>query len=337
MKSTRKARFQALLVFVDAPQLILLSSGNTNLIAMAVPSDTGTTFAAVTVRKIDLQNYFSEIVDLRFLFGIPKTRMRYYFELTDISKPVEMSKVNHEFPESHLPERGFFSSEHTEDFNFSSQSSDIELLALAGKWELSEFGSFHQKFADIYAFASSLRTWSNGSSEQSTKDSISEAFLGKPLRGGASYQGLFTHLNRHVPYSDRLRLSKIRKASPGKMELLGKDELFDDVKALVNHFRQGRTPIIDAYASLYSLLQSGGYLKMAVESYSKDDLNDQVILDKSKALSDLLGFDEFETVSQLCQYNSLKTAKIVLALHRRIEGAALYFAQGRVDFDDGVF
>lgn len=330
---TRKAKYGATLVYYDGPQLVYLTGYKSRFVGVAVPSEANNKFLVASVSSRHWKQYRDEAVDLRFLFTYPPKRSMYYAEINNFRSDIRLARFEEAIPESHLPDRGFFASEHTEKFDDEHRSVDPEILFLNGQWELNEFGKFHQKYSDVYSFVAALQNWGDSKTARGTRTEIQKAFVDKPLRGGSSYGSLFHQLEDHLPMRDRLRLRKIQKASPGSMEMRGRDELFSEVEELVSYYLKNREAADEAYSNLYQFLQKGKYLRLKVSDFDENDSNKARIFRSSQDLISVLGIEETEIIRNLCHNNSLAVAKVALALYRRIEGAALFFAQGRVSFE----
>lgn len=329
---TIRAKYIATLVYCDQPQLIALRHGKTILLALAIPTGEDDDFIATSVSTANLQKYLDEEVDLRFLFVYPYKKSTYRGKIDRVEKPCTLVRIDEAIPEDFLPERGFFAREHTSEFQFKEKASDVNTLNLDGQWELQEFGSFQQRYSDLYAFAACLFNFSLDKVSEVIKDGIRDAFVGKPLRGGSSYGSLFSDLERHVPLEQKLRLSKIQKKSPGFLEMIGKGNIFDEAQRYVKNYLARRPAIDESYRTLYDLLQKNALLRTDVDDFDEAHPLREYISKLSETLLDGHHVLNKDQIFDLCRRNTLAIAKVALALHRRIEGAAVFFAQGRVEF-----
>lgn len=334
----RSAKFEATLVYVDEPQLICLMAGNSRILAVAIPEEdlSKSMFLATTVSKRDWEKYIEGVVDLRYLFTYP-TRVQYTFDLYGmVDGKVMMNPVVGDTDGSFLPLPGFFSSNHTEDYdyNIGAKASDVETLLIDGEWELTDFGQFQQKFSDIYAFLISTQDWTSQSVATPMLKRIKSAFLNRPFQGGFSYVHLFRDLNDNVPRSEKLNLSKIQYASPGSVEIYGRDDVFDRIHEIIPNFLQNRIEIGRKYSDFYKFLSRNKYLQMSGDHFSKDDAMTKYFISEAEGLSRLMMAPDFDAVWQLTDENALVASKVVLSFYRRLAEAATYFGQGRIAYED---
>lgn len=334
----RSAKFEVTLVYVDEPQLISLMAGKTRILAVAIPDDelNKSMFLATTVSKNDWEKYLEGVVDLRYLFTYP-TRIQYTFDLHGmVDGKVMMNPVVGSTEEKFLPLPGFFSTNHTEnyEYNIGAKASDVETLLIDGEWELTDFGQFQQKFSDIYAFLISTQDWSSQSVATPMLRRIKDAFLNRPFQGGFSYVHLFRDLNDNVPRSEKLNLSKIQYASPGSVEIYGREDVFERIQEIIPNFLQNRIEIGKKYNEFYKFLSRNKYLQMNGDHFSKDDAMAKYFMYESQGLSKLMMAPDFDAVWQLTDQNALVASKVVLSFYRRLAEAATYFGQGRIAYED---
>ncbi|MDW9408159.1 hypothetical protein GOA77_25200 [Sinorhizobium meliloti] len=331
----RKARFAQTLIYADEPQLILLKDKGVHLVALAVPSEdeANAMFVATTVTRRDWQAYLDGNYDLRYLFTYPKQRIVYTFDLAKMSDSVvTMDPLIGAIPEEYLPEPRLFSIFHTEEVPVEPLAEDEEVLVVDGEWDMPEFGSFYQRYSDVYAFLAALKNWNDSGLAQDLKRKILDTFRTKPFQGGFSYVHFFQELNEQLQRIQRLGLEKISYASPGTVEIRGQAELFADVKTIVPHFLDNRDEISKQYNKLHRYLSENKFLAMSGENYPDEPAVSRYINHEAKLLTELMAEPHFETVAALANKNALVTAKIVMSFYRRLDDATAYFAQGRVSF-----
>lgn len=241
----------------------------------------------------------------------------------------EGAEINDEW----LPEPQFFSRFHTEVFDSAPAPAKVETLLVDGDWELQEFGSFYQRYSDVYAFLVSLMNWHDKGVPLQTRDKIKDAFAGKPFEGGSSYLHFFADLFSALRPGERLGLDKVKYASPGFVEVNGRAEAFDLVETSVETFLAGHSAMRKEYNEFRAFLSKAGLLSLAGNKFPPDHAFAPAITDRAKAFAGTLGLDQFDLIMSLANDNALVAAKIVLSYYRRIEEASGYFAQGRVAFD----
>lgn len=333
----RTAVFDAVLVYMDEPQVVTLVSQKTRIVAVAIPygNETMSMFLATSASDRDWNRYLDGTVDLRYLFTVPSVRTLYHFDLQSMKeKKVKMTPWEGDLDERYLPLPRFFSSNHTEDYAAGERASDPEKLLIDGEWELTDFGQFQQKFSDIYAFLAATRNWQDANAPLTTRRKIKEAFLNRPFQGGFSYVHLFRELGENVPRADQLNLNKIQYASPGHVEIFGKEEIFGDLQLIIPNFLQKRQSLSVMYNDFHRYLSANHYLKMSGDEYGINDPTEGYINQTAGSLAKAMMAPDFSVVSALANKNALVSAKIVLSFYRRLSDAAMYFAQGRIAYED---
>lgn len=332
----RSATYDATLVYMDEPQVITMMSQKTRIVAVAIPDEDPqkAMFLATTVAEKDWTKYLDGTVDLRYLFTY-SVRVHYFFDLYDMKdKKVMMTPLDGPADEDHLPSQRFFSTNHTEEYKADDRATDTEKLLIDGEWELQDFGQFQQKYADIYAFIIATDTWKSAAASLVAKKRVKDAFLDRPFRGGFSYVHLFRDLNDNVPRSDQLNLSKIKYASPGHVEIFGKEEVFDHLHNIIPNFLHKREKLSEAYRLFHKYLSENHYFKIDGNQYPKNDPTEKYIKAQSKALATEMLAPDFDAVWELTEQNALVAAKVVLSFYRRLNDAATYFAQGRIAYSE---
>jgi hypothetical protein len=336
MAKRRGATFMDTLVYMDEPLVVTLKSGATQLIATAIPSDSDKAqFLAVTVTQRDWEDYLDGSVDLRYLYTYPTVRHLYNFNLYDVDRDgkVLMERFDaEEIPEGMLPLPRFFSRSHTEEFSKTKTATDVENLSIDGEWDMPEFGTFYNKYSDIYYFVSAINAFSSGATPSPQRQMIVDAFRNKPFKGGFSYVHLYDDLAANRPREDRLRLDQIKYASPGYVKIYGKNTTFNITEQLIEDFLVNRTNIRKAYNNLHDYLSKNKYLRMSGGSYPKDDPTARYITDNATELASLMNMPERQSILGLVDRNALVFAKVILSFFRRLDDAAKFFAQGRIDF-----
>ncbi|KEC74894.1 hypothetical protein RLPCCGM1_c1238 [Rhizobium leguminosarum bv. phaseoli CCGM1] len=332
----RKAKFDATLVYMDEPLVMTLTAGKSRLIAVAVPPEGEEKFPfyATTVSIRDWGKYLSESVDLRYLFTFPDQRNAYLFDLENMKDgEVLMTPFLDETPEKYLPSPRFFAGNHTDEYAHDERPADVARLLVDGDWELSEFGHFNQRYADIYAFSVAVKKWSRPGTSLKLKQDLRRPFLDRPYQGGFSYVHLFNDLNDNIPVEEQLSLNKIQYASPGYVDMSGKSDVFVELQELVTNFLERRRDIVKLYNELWGYLHKNGYLRLSGDQYGRGDPSEKYISKKSEELHKALKMGSFAVIGELTNDNHLVSAKVILSFYRRLNELASFFAQGRVSFD----
>jgi len=333
----RNAEFVATLVYTDEPQVLALKAGKSLIAAVAIPDPNpeASKFLATTVAQKDWDSYIDESVDLRYLFTYPTLRLKYTFDLRKLKKNrVLMDPFDGEVPENWLPQPRFFAEYHTEEFDGADFQASSETLIVDGNWDMPEFGKFYQRYSDIYSLLVAILNWREPTVSAAVKAKVKKAFASKPFKGGSSYMHLYADLVSNLARSERLGLQEIKYASPGHFEVHGREDAFEDVQGVIRWFMDHRPAIQKKSVSFKAFLSKNGFLQMAGENFVQNNPFANFIRAEALALNQLMHGPNFETIEELAQGNALVTAKVVLSFYRRLDDAAEFFAQGRVNFSD---
>jgi hypothetical protein len=336
VSKSRTVQFEANLIYLGEPLLVLLKTKKNRLIAAAIDEEDlpGSNFVCVSMSNRNWEKYIDGHVDLRFLFAYPSQRLRYSFSYHDWKEDkIQLKRYEDPFHEELLPSKGLFSREHNSEYGKNKQPAQQEELFIDGEWELNEFGKFYQKYSDLYVVTAALKNISSASSSQALRGRTQKAFQDRPFKGGSSYLHVFDDLPSCLPSEQRMTLDGINYNSPGDVRILGEMNHFSQVEFLVKNFLEQRDLISDKYKDLRKYLSSERLLTASAQSFSIHDLRAEKILNLSKSLSTSMQFSEFDGLYNVCNNNTLVASKIILAICRRLEAASLFFAEGRMSFD----
>jgi len=345
-KKRRIAAFDAVLIFIDEPQLITLTSGSKKqgrIVAIAVPDADAAAqkFFAVSVNIDDWKRYLSGTVDLRYLFASTSRLGKFYiFDLRDMRQNTIKMNIWAEktVPEAYLPSPKLFSRDHTEVYGNKPAIQAQSQLFIDGEWELQDFGRFQQRYADLYAMSFGMN---NVKEEKGSIARLKATVTGKNFidnltrlfQGGTSYIHFFQDMFDLIPYGDRLNLRKIHYASPGAITVAGNDKFLSDVQCYINNYLSSRYEISKYYNALDSFLGSSSLRTMHPNKYKEHNLHKDKLVTLTKELCDGLKVPEFEILTKITDDNTLLSAKIALATCRRIQGACSFFQQGRISYE----
>lgn len=334
----RQASFECNLVIFDEPQLFLLKSGKSRILALATLEDKKREFdhIAVSVTARNWERYLDGYVDLRYLFTYPFQRTNYIFHSKDWRDlNIYLRPFSENLPNDFLPDAGLFSSSHTEPLAERPRPEYEEKLYIDGEWDLDEFGSFYKRYSDLYFFNAAIRNYANVALDRVYKGKITHAFSTKPFKGGSSYLHMFDELVGCLPPSERLGLDGIVYNSPGDVRINGIAEYFSEIEKSIALYVQERSHIKEKHDALRSYLSKSGYLKLSASNFNSDR-DGSSIKTLNRELAKALQFTQMETLLSLCQRNELVVGKVLLAVYRRIENTAAFFAEGRMAFEREV-
>lgn len=329
------------LVYFDEPQLIEMDAGKSKVVAVRVPDEKGEfPFLASVVSPREWERYRRGMVDLLYMFTYSARHFLFTFDLINMTKdgsvmmkPIESGDV----PPEWMPERQFFSRDHTElDDQESGASLGRQEFAIDGEWALRDFGHFYSKFSDIYAFEMTIDKVLDKRTPDTKRKAIQQAFRHYPFRGGSSYGGFYNDLAGVLSLEEQPGVDGVRYESPGYVAIRGYQHIFDRVYNSIQLYRSEFIEIKSAYKKLYTHLSALGYLKASRKDFDNSDLASTSILTEAENLARLLGMADIDLIKQLCDGNTLVFAKVVLSYSRRVEGAFDFFAEGRASFREDI-
>lgn len=333
-------KIEANLFEAGIPLVVLLSKkagkGTQHYIASAIPDECGEVdyYFAVFVGRQHLIKYFNEQCDLRYLFAFATGRK--YFTIKDLSPNnkgvVAMEEFTGSLSESLFPDGQFFVTAHTSNYGIGDAIGKEQRLLIDGHWDMQEFGSFYQKFSDLYSYGQAVEYICD--QDEQKIGQVQKAFSSKPFKGGSSYMGFFGDLFEIIPPRERPALEGIEYHSPGWVDLRGKDRILESVKESVNLFLENADEIQKAHDDLRSfmskskLLAITGGLKEASADVSKE------LLRLTTIFYNVLPVAGKDQLKALTKGNLIVHAKVGLALFRRLRATAHFFAQGRLAYSE---
>lgn len=321
------------LVYYDGPQLFLGQDGRgTSYLAVGVPGadPRKLQFLAVAVADSRLDDYFSEVVDLRNVFRHPKGDRYFTFSLDETRggriQLIELASVD----EAWLPSAGFFASQHTEP------TDDVERTGVAvmdipidGRWDMHDLAQFPNKYADTYAFLFAV-TREPPPRQSAANEPFAELFQRYPWRGGYSSVSFYNDLYRAIPRQQKLKIREIRYASPGFIRIEASAMLTAHIRDMVVCLNENWRATKDAYKELHDGLSERSFL--GVSRYEMTpSASDKVFAQRAcEKLSVEMRFLHLQRVYRLCDDDWISTAKILLSFYRRVDELAEFYDSGKV-------
>lgn len=328
------AKFGGTLVRVDEPELVYLQTrGSAKIIAVAVPDGVGEyPFFGSEISDEQWSRYLREEVDLRYLILFPKYKRWYEFDLSSFLENREAALEHITFdPERHaylVPEVSFFARSHTSSIDEVYSDQTTQSFAVDGAWNLSDFSNFYGKLSDIYSFFGGLKNWSDENLAIDARRRVRSAFE-HPWRGGFSYVAFFDDLFASQPISDRLGVHSIQYASPGHVDVDGREDVFSDLRDALQEYGKNSIENKKLYNDIYKNLSQGGFLRLDGRNFLNDSPEADLFMEFAASLSNCIKFSELESLYILCENNALVTLKIILAINRRVDALFSFFAEGR--------
>lgn len=333
-----KANFVQTLMYYDGPQVVLLTIGKkgSTMVAVAIQKDgMEYPFFGCAVKKRDWERYLEGKVDLFYLFANATVGHKYFFDLDKLGDDgvVTLKKATDaelEVPDI-WPDRGFFATYHTEPLaDLPNVENDIQVFNIDGTWEAVDFSGFYGKLSDIYAIFYLREMFEGGHASAAVLDKAKAAVRARLWQAGGSYKGFYGALGDGVPSMSRLRVSRIQYASPGKIELRGREDLFEDMLTSLDHLKAGLGEAKEAYRYIDQVLAHESLKKAGPNStFSAEGLKNSV-KEKSLFLLKQMGIRKPETFFDVCDQNVLVFAKLTLSVYRRFKGIYDFVAEGRI-------
>lgn len=327
-----KLTVEKVLLSYEIPLIVLAKSGNGDrfLGINYDDAETGHKFYFSRIKIEHLKLLYAEKIDVHYAVTKLHTGKYKLAELWGKSGEEFQSKRADSIDTELLPEPGMFIPGHAQE----SLNSDLKVVDIDGRWEISDLRKFSDLVQDCYSFGFALL----GAAGQATKARIDSLFHKHPWRGGFSSVNFFKELYKNIPQEDRAGIRGIEYASPGEIKFYMNGDVADSIRELVNGMNDDESPARDAYKKAYSYLQNLGWLS---KSDTDIALSDQDIIDLMELLTDTcraFGLDDSAThILELANQDPLSAIKIVLAYYRRLQGLADYVATGKAQdiFHDG--
>ena len=329
----RRAKLKQTLVYIDAPQVLLLKARQVTVVALAVRDENfELPFVAVTVTPSDWKKYVRGAVDLRYLFEYAQPYTVYMFDLKDIKDgEVMMTPYKKALPEKFLPDSRFFVHHHTEDMGGFAAPTDVQTFDIDGKWELNDFSKLYSRYSDVYSFLLALEKYEDQTAPRDIRRIVVDTFLDQPFKGGFSYVNFFDQLTAAQNDNERLSIKSMQYASPGTVEVKGSGSAFADANHAIYSFGENFKEIMDQYNKLHDYLSERKYLQMRATDFDNNTAPAAYIINETKSLADLLGLRQWGAINTLAKHNALAVAKIVLSYYRRVEHTFAFIAEGRLE------
>ncbi|MBF0166199.1 MAG: hypothetical protein HQL45_01105 [Alphaproteobacteria bacterium] len=355
------ANFIQTLMYYDGPQIVLLSLGKTgaNIVGVAIEKEgMDYPFFACAVKKRDWQRYIDGKVDLFYLFKNPAGGRRYFFDLNKITDDsrvsLQQAKGNENFDNAYWPERGVFSTCHTEELQHGrTQENDVQVFNIDGTWEAMDFSGFYSKISDIYAIFLLRDMFKNKTHADKILSKVKSGVKARFWQGGGSYKGFYHALSHSMPFMSPLRVSRIQYASPGQIELRGREDIFVEMILSLSCFEETNREAAESSRNKVGVVSNKDELvESPPEKYryidnilSKEKLKTakpdtkfssgvikESVKNKAASLLSDVGVQDTDTFfSKICDENVLIFAKLTLSIYRRFKGVNDFISEGRVE------
>lgn len=331
-----KAFFVSPLVYFDGPQVALLRANKTNVIAVAVEKDgMEYPFFCCRVYKHHWQRYLDGKADLHFLFSNPAMGDYFFFDWNEINEDgfVKLIKATEQEANNldYWPDRGFFSSAHTEMIKNASSNVSSKVFNIDGTWDAMDFSSFYGKISDVYAIFVAEDRLSNAAANDNVFNTIKNNVLTRLWQGGGSYSGFYNALEQNITDMDPLKVTRIKYASPGEIELRGQTEVFSEMLSSFSDFEDIARKADEAYRGIDQILTKEKLKSAKPNSSISNRILEVFVKEKADSVLSYIGITQNDKFFEACDRNVLVYAKLVMSIYRRFKGVYNFMSEGRVD------
>lgn len=319
-----KLKIEKVLLSYEMPLVVLAKSGTGDRFLGVNYDDAtiGHKFYFSRIKTEHLKLLYAEKIDVHY--AVTKLHTGKY-ELGELWGKVGEDFKTKRFAEidlGFLPEPGMFIPGHAQE----SLNSDLKVVEIDGRWEISDLRKFSDLVQDCYSFGFALLGVA-GNAAQAKIDSL---FHKHPWRGGFSSVNFFKELYNNIPQEDRAGIRKIDYASPGEIEFYMNGDVADSIRELVLEINDDESTAQESYRLARRFLQDRNWL-------GKSDADIQLSASDLVELTQLLnssckafGLQDFsDHILALASGDPLSAVKIVLAYFRRLQGLADYVATGK--------
>ena len=336
-KKRETARFVQVLEYFDGPQAVLLEkSADSRIVGVAIDKEGyNNPFFGTNVSYEQWERYRRGYVDFRSLFVFPRWREWYFFDLIGMTPEgvIELIKTakDSEAEENYVPASGFFSYDHSEKIiSEVSASLATQKYMTDGIWALPDFTQFYNKLNDLYCFFISLKTYSSEFTSVDRKRQIKEAFSGHPLRGGSSYNNLYSDLAASQSFDDKIAIGRLKYASQGEVDVRGRFDVFGEIAVAYSELAENYDNVKEKYNCIYKFLANNRLLKAEFGRFDADGALSNRLLGLSNDFAASLHIADVQLIYDLTDKNSLIFSKVLLSYFRRLERYFMFFGEGRV-------
>ncbi len=317
--------------------MIVLSAGSrAKVVAVACRRIADFEYFGVKVSLKNFEDYLSERFDLRYLFLHANSGAYFQFDLTSYEDAIPLNPValRQQHVSAYVPEQGLFARDHSE--NYSSHSiikTARQRFNVDGQWDMREFSKFHSYVSDLYAVTRSIDIFVDEDQPMKVRRKVMQSFI-KPWEGGGSYFGFFKSLSKAGGDEYRPRIGAIQWASPGYIDVIGKQESFERLIETLEHYGRNKKKIDRRYSELYAYMQEMKLLRQAAGTFDrKSSAADEVNL-RAKKLAKELDVARYRDLKKMAGSNPLVAAKVLLATERRVDRLHKFFSEGRLAVKD---
>ncbi|MCP4635747.1 MAG: hypothetical protein GY848_04650 [Methyloversatilis sp.] len=204
-------------------------------------------------------------------------------------------------------------------------------ILMDGRWELTDLAEMPNAFEQCYSFIYCFDTEVGPLSPER----VAYALQGYPWRGGFSYINIYAVLRNQIYWRDRPRVSEIKYASPGWIELALNPDVAVQVAKAVAAIATSSAVAAKSYAVATKAL---GQIKVEREKAKLSELKltreqDVELMKLCEQHAKFLGFKSVKSLNEQTG-NSEVTLRLLLAHHRRLRTLAEFAEEGKASLPE---
>jgi len=190
---------------------------------------------------------------------------------------------------------------------------------MAGEWTLQDLVAFPSAYGQLYAFLYAIE---RGAVEPGTFD--------YPWRGGYSTVNFFAFAGARVPRSHRPRLSSIRYASPGWIELSLVVAVAISLRAIVKQFVTSARELNQLYHDIYRGMHERRLMRLDARKRALQLERAEIawLDDVTERMTRLIGAEHIQGLLSHMD-NPIARLKLLLSVFRRVRTLAKYELDGK--------
>ncbi|WP_186115465.1 hypothetical protein [Burkholderia gladioli] len=318
-------RVEDVLLEYEGPQLISGSDFyNAKFLCVAVPDENSPNkFFGARISEDFYSQFLSGRIDLHYAMTGNRKPKYLAFSFSGAAEVVKFERIKN-IPSDWLPERGFFWEQEI-DAPIAAMPSETVDVKIDGRWDIEDLAEYPQVLAAPYAFLHAVMRGAQG-----RIDWLASAFQRYPWRGGYSTVNFYRELYDAVPPNERVVVSEIAYASPGKIKLRAAPDVIGALHLEVATFSTNRS--YELYQNLRRQMSSRELLGRTSEEAHIDDEIEIFLRDSCVELAEAISFEYMDDLYRLCGNSWFLAAKLLLAYYRRLLDLSDFYKSGKAEY-----
>jgi len=227
-------------------------------------------------------------------------------------------------PQEWLPERGFFWEQDSELPSADTTPQTVE-VKIDGRWDIEDLANYPQALAAPYAFLHAVTRGVAGH-----LGPLAQVFQRYPWRGGYSTVNFYKELYDAIPARERVVVSKMHYASPGKIELRAALDVITALHREVATFSNNTS--YNLYQELRRQMSSRDLLGRTSTEANVNEEIETFLRDSCVALATAISFEHVEGLYTLCGSSWFLASKLLLAYYRRLLELSDFYRSGKAEY-----